>query len=68
MKLVNTACGVSDAPDPEFIDEDSFQTSMTRFFGGRPRFRRNMLSNEKLVDVELPVVKVISLLPLEPDG
>ena len=25
---------------------DSFQTSMTRFLGGRPRFRRNMLSRE----------------------
>lgn len=26
---------------------DSFQTSMTRFFGGRPLLRRNMLSKEK---------------------
>lgn len=41
---------------------DSFHTSITRFLGGRPRFRRNMLSNEKLVDVGLPVVNVISLL------
>lgn len=36
---------------------------MTLFLGGRPRFRRNMLSNEKLVEDGLPVVKVISLLP-----
>ena len=37
---------------------------MTRFFGGRPLFRRNMLSKEKLVEDGLwPVVKVISLLP-----
>jgi hypothetical protein len=43
---------------------------MTRFFGGRPRFRRNILSKEKLVEDGLPVVKVISLLlwpPVDPD-
>lgn len=41
---------------------DSFQTSITRFLGGRPRFRRNMLSKEKLVEDGMLVVKVISLL------
>lgn len=39
---------------------------MTRFLGGLPRFRRNILSKEKLVDEGVPVVKVISLLLCPP--
>ena len=54
---------------------DSFQTSMIRFFGGRPRFLLNILSREKVVNGELGIacvefvdVKMSLLLPLKAVG
>ena len=46
---------------------DSFQTSMTRFLGGRPRFRRNMLSKEKADrEQEEPPTNVLILVEHPP--
>jgi len=51
LKLVKTACGVPG--DAEFGPKCLSNTSMTLFFGGRPRFLLNMASMFVVIVMEI---------------